>query len=123
MAAKQATGVAEEVTAYVDGAPAEGRKGYERIRAIVSGSADQVSERLSYKMPTFFVGGKVLLHVGLWDEHLAVYPVPDSATDTALAADVEPYRKSKGTLHFRYADDWPAELVERVVAAHLERLR
>ena len=65
MAAKQATGVAEEVTAYVDGAPAEGRKGYERIRAIVSGSADQVSERLSYKMPTFFVGGKVLLHVGL----------------------------------------------------------
>lgn len=123
MAANKATGVAEEVTAHLADAPAEGQARYERIRAIVQARAgtDRVSERLSYKMPTFFVDGTVLLHVGLWDEHLAIYPVPDSATDAALTADVESHRKGKGTLHFRYADEWPVELIERVVAAHLER--
>ena len=123
-AKKQATGVAEAVTAYLQQAPATGHERYALVRAAVLARAGEgrVSERLSYRMPTFFVDGKVLLHVGLWDEHVAVYPVPESASDPALAADLGRYRKSKGTLHFPYADPWPAELVDRLVVAHLERL-
>lgn len=123
-AKKQATGVTDEVTAYLQAAPAAGQERYALVRAAVLARAGEgrVSERLSYKMPTFFVDGKVLLHVGLWDEHLAVYPVPESESDPALADDLAPHRRSKGTLHFPYADDWPAELVDRLVEAHLERL-
>lgn len=124
MAKNHATGIAEEVTAYLSAAPAEGRERYALVRSAVHAQAGavRVSERMSYKMPTFFVNGKVLLHVGLWDEHLAIYPVPDSTTDATLAEDLEPQRKGKGTLHFPYADDWPTQLVERVIAAHLARL-
>lgn len=123
-AKKQATGVADEVTAYLQQSPAPGQQRYALVRTEVLAQAGEgrVAERLSYKMPTFFVDGRVLLHVGLWDEHLALYPVPDSATDAALADDLAPHRKSKGTLHFPYADAWPADLVARLVAAHLERL-
>lgn len=124
MAAKKpVTGVADEVTAYLQQAPDEGQTRYARVRADVLSRAGEgrVSERLSYAMPTFFVDGKVLLHVGLWDEHLAIYPVPESQTDASLAADLTPHQKGKGTLHFRYTDGWPAALIGRVVAAHLER--
>lgn len=58
----------------------------------------------------------------MWADHLAIYPVPESAADAALADDLEPHRKSKGTLHFAYGDEWPADLVARLVAAHLDRL-
>ena len=123
-AKKQATGVADEVTAYLQQAPTTGQERYALVRSAVLARAGEgrVSERLSYKMPTFFVDGRVLLHVGLWDEHLAIYPVPETETDAALDDDLAPHRKSKGTLHFPYADAWPADLVARLVAAHLERL-
>lgn len=124
MAKKQVSGIAEETTAYLQQAPAQGRERYALVRDAVlrQVSAERVGERLSYKMPSFFVDGRVLLHVGLWADHLAIYPVPESASDATLDDDLEPYRKSKGTLHFRYADDWPADLVDRIVAAHLARL-
>jgi uncharacterized protein YdhG (YjbR/CyaY superfamily) len=123
MAAKKVTGTADEVTAYLQQSPTDGQQRYALVRTEVLGQAgaERVGERLSYKMPTFFVDGRVLLHVGLWDEHLAIYPVPDSTTDAALADDLAPHRKSKGTLHFPYAEPWPAELIARIVAAHLER--
>lgn len=124
MAKKQVTGIAEETTAYLQQAPAEGTHGYALVRSAVlrQVSEDRVGERLSYRMPTFFVDGRVLLHVGLWADHLAIYPVPESTKDAGLAADLGPYRKSKGTLHFPYAEPWPPELVDRVIAAHLERI-
>lgn len=124
-AKKEAAGVAEEVTAYLSQSPADGAKRYGLVRAAVlaQAGAGRVSERLSYTMPTFFVDGRVLLHVGLWEGHLAIYPVPEAASDQGLAADLTAHRKGKGTLHFPYADPWPTQLVARVVAAHLERLR
>lgn len=120
----QPNAVADEITAYLSTAPEQGRQRYAWIRSAVRARAggDRVSERLSYRLPTFFVAGRRLLHVGLWEEHLAIYPVPDSATDLTLAADLEPYRMGKGTLHFRYDASWPAELIDRIVAAHLDRL-
>ena len=123
-AKKNMSGVAEETTAYLQQAPAQGAERYALVRSAVlrQVSEDRVAERLSYKMPSFFVDGRVLLHVGLWDEHLAIYPVPESASDAALEADLGPYQKGKGTLHFRYDDEWPAELIDRIVAAHLERM-
>jgi uncharacterized protein YdhG (YjbR/CyaY superfamily) len=124
MAKKQATGVAEEVAAYLSAAPAGSQARHALVRAEVLAQAGEgrVSERLSYGVPAFFVDGKVLLYVGLWTDHLAVYPVPESATDPGLDDDLAPHRKGKGTLHFPYAQDWPGPLIARLVAAHLERL-
>lgn len=114
---------AEAVRAYLSAAPSQGQEGYALVRSAVLAQteAERVSERLSYKMPTFFVDGKRLLHVGLWGEHLAIYPVPESASDATLIEDLAPHLKAKGTLHFPYGDPWPTELIDRVVAAHLER--
>lgn len=124
MAGKRSEGPDETaVRAYLEQSPPPGQDRYALIRSAVHAQLppSRVSERLSYKMPTFFVDAKVLLHVGLWEEHLAIYPVPESGTDAALTEDLEPYRKGKGTLHFRYADDWPVELINRIVAAHIAR--
>ena len=124
MAKKQVSGIAAETTAYLEQAPAPGRERYALVRAAVlrQVSEARVGERLSYRLPSYFVDGRVLLHVGLWADHLAIYPVPESPSDATLADDLQPFRKSTGTLHFRYADTWPGDLIDRIVAAHLARV-
>lgn len=125
MAAKKpVTGVDEAVVAYLSDASEQAQDRYAQVRQIVHAQSEgrEVGEVISYRMPTFYLGGKRLLYVGLWDEHLALYPVPDSEADPRLVEDLEPYRKGKGTLHFRYRDVWPGELIARFVAAHVERI-
>lgn len=125
MAAKDAaTGVDGGGVAYLSEAPEDGQQGYARIRALVHARAGErpVAERLSYKIPTFFVDGKRLLHVGVWGDYLAIYPIPVSTTDSALSEELARHVEGKGTLHFRYAEEWPGDLIERVVLAHVERL-
>ena len=81
----------------------------ERVTAVVP-EAEPV---IRYDMPTWQVGGRSLVHVAAWKEHLSLYPVPP-AGDAALDADLAPYAGAKGTLKLPYAEV-DLDLVERVV--------
>lgn len=92
-----------------------------RIAALLP--AGEGEERLSYGIPTLFVGGTRVVHYAAWDTHLALYPIPpDPPGDPQLRAALTAYIKGKGTLHFPYAGPIPWPLVERVVVAHLHRM-
>ena len=54
-AKKNVSGIAEETTAYLQQAPAQGAERYALVRSAVlrQVSEDRVGERLSYKMPSF----------------------------------------------------------------------
>lgn len=103
----------------------EGRAAMATVRGIIATLVPDAShreERLSYGLPTLFVKGKRVVHFAGWAEHLALYPIPDSPhSDPELRADLTPYIKGKGTLHFPYAAGLPSALISRVVAAHLHR--
>lgn len=105
----------DSVEDYLEAAPAEGRTAYARLREVVLAHAPEAEVRFSYGIPTFFVGGRRLLHTATWQDHLAVYPPPPGV-------DVGSHLHGKGTIRLPYADPWPADLVEQVVVGHLHRI-
>ncbi len=110
----------DSVDDYLRAAPPAGQAAFADVRAIVRAVAPDAQERMSYGIPTFFVGGKRLVHVGLWKDHLALYPIPSG--DDAFAAEIGPFVKGKGTLHFPYAGPSVTDVIARVVGGHFTRL-
>ena len=72
-------------------------------------------EGISYGIPTFSLGGRYVVYLAAWKQHLSLYPVPSG--DAALAAELAPYRAGRGTLRFPIGTPIPDGLVERLVHA------
>lgn len=77
------------------------------------------TEKISYAIPTVVLEGRPLIAYGAWKSHLGLYPVP--VTEGALEDSLAPYRSTKDTLRFRYADTIPLDLIVRVVIARAAR--
>src|SRR5215217_7088819 len=109
------------VDEYLASLSEEARPVLEEVRRVVHRVVPDVGETISYQMPTFVLDGKPLVHVGAWKKHLGLYPLPPM--DGELASQVEPYRGAKDAMQLRYDRPVPYDLVERVVAALLDRRR
>jgi uncharacterized protein YdhG (YjbR/CyaY superfamily) len=107
------------VDEYVASLPEDVRPVMERIRDIVRSVVPDVGEKISYQMPTFTLDGLPLVHVAAWRKHIGLYPLPPM--DVELAAAVAPYRVATDTMQLKYAHPIPYDLVERVMAAILQR--
>jgi uncharacterized protein YdhG (YjbR/CyaY superfamily) len=110
----------DTVEAYVGALPEEVRKMLQRIRAIVRLVVPGAEEVISYGIPTFDLNGKHLVHVGAWETHIALYPVPSGTP--AFDEEMSRYRTGKGTLQFPLVMPIPYDLVERIVRFRAEEL-
>jgi uncharacterized protein YdhG (YjbR/CyaY superfamily) len=104
---------------YVAALPDDARAVLEEVRRVVHRVVPDVAETISYRMPTFVLDGRPLVHAAAWKKHLGLYPLPPMDAD--LAAQVEPYRGAKDAMQLRYDRPVPYDLVERVVAVLLEQ--
>jgi uncharacterized protein YdhG (YjbR/CyaY superfamily) len=111
--------LATTVDEYVSAAPSEVRDILQRIRRTIHEVAPGAEERISYRIPTFSVGGRVLLYVAAWKHHVSVYPVP--VFDDPIDRDLEPYRAARATVHFALKEEIPYSLIGRLVAMRLKR--
>ncbi len=107
------------VDEYIAGLPEEARTVIEEVRRIVHRVVPGVGETISYRMPTFILDGRSLVHVAAWKKHLGLYPLPP--LDGDLATQVEPYRGAKDAMRLRYDRPVPVDLVARVVAVLVDR--
>ncbi len=121
MAMKTFASVADYIAAQSPQARATLRK----VRAAVRKAIPKAEETLSYKIPTYRVGGKAVIYFAAWKQHYSVYP----ATRTLVAAlkdDLAPYEVAKGTIRFSYDQAVPAALIGRIAkirAAEASRSR
>jgi uncharacterized protein YdhG (YjbR/CyaY superfamily) len=110
---------ATTVDEYVSAAPTEVREILQTIRRTVHEAAPAAEESISYTIPTFSIGGRVLIHVAAWKRHISVYPAP--VFDDPIDADLEPYRAAKATVRFPLKKEIPYALIGRLVAIRLRR--
>jgi uncharacterized protein YdhG (YjbR/CyaY superfamily) len=109
---KRSTHVATTIDGYIGGHPPEIRARLRAMRATIRQHAPDAEERISYRMPTFYLGGN-LVHFAAFDRHVGFYPGPTgiAAFEKALAG----YKSAKGSVQFPHDEPLPLGLVADIV--------
>jgi nicotinamidase-related amidase/uncharacterized protein YdhG (YjbR/CyaY superfamily) len=95
----------------------EKRAALEKLRQAIKSAAPGAEECISYQVPAFRLGGRMLVSFGAATKHCAFYPgaSPVAAHQDALQA----YDTSKGTIRFPADSPLPASLVRRLVRTRI----
>ncbi len=97
----------------------EKRAALEKLRRAIKSAAPKAEECISYQIPAFRLGGRMLVAFGAAATHCAFYPgaFPVKAHKDELKA----YDTSKGTIRFQADSPLPATLVRKLVKTRVEQ--
>ncbi len=102
---------------YLAAVSADKRAALEKLRRNIRAAAPRAEECISYQVPAFRLGGRMLVAFGAAAKHCAFYPgaFPVEAHKDELKA----YDTSKGTIRFQADKPLPAALVRKLVKARI----
>lgn len=95
----------------------EKRAALEKLRKDIKSAAPKAEECISYQVPGFRLGGRLLVSFGAAANHCAFYPgaYPIEAHQDELKG----YSTSKGTIRFPADKPLPATLVKKLVKSRI----
>jgi uncharacterized protein YdhG (YjbR/CyaY superfamily) len=88
-----------------------------QIRSAIAQAAPQTTEKISYRMPTFFLNGN-LVHFAAFDKHIGFYPTPTGIS--AFQQELAGYKHAKGSVRFPIDDPMPLALIRKIVRFRVE---
>jgi uncharacterized protein YdhG (YjbR/CyaY superfamily) len=98
-----------EVDDYISAQPAEVQEILQEVRRRIHKAVPGAGEKISYRIPTFTLGGKYFVYMAAWKKYLSVYPLPEG-----MEEELAPYKAAKGTLRFAYDKPIPYQLIAKV---------
>jgi uncharacterized protein YdhG (YjbR/CyaY superfamily) len=102
---------------YIETFDPEIQKTLREIREFIQKEAPEAVEKISYKMPTFYLGGN-LVHFAAFKDHYSLFPSPPATA--AFEKELAPYRSGKGTLRFPLGEPVPWEIIRKVLQFRLK---
>ncbi len=105
------TGYPSSIDQYIEGFPEDVRKRLRDIRKTVKEAAPDATEKISYRMPTFFYHGN-LVHFAAFAKHIGFYPTPTGIT--GFEAELAKYSGGKGSVRFHMDEPLPLDLIRRI---------
>lgn len=112
---------ATTIDAYIGDFPLETQRVLEELRALITETAPDAVETISYAIPTFDLNGKHLVHFAGYARHVGFYPTPSGLE--AFEEDLKPYKRGKGSVQFPLGQPLPRDLIRRIVAYRVGLLR
>jgi uncharacterized protein YdhG (YjbR/CyaY superfamily) len=109
---------AATVTEYLRAVPAKPRAALQNLRKTIKAAAPSAVEGISYGMPTFKYGGRMLVSYAAFTNHCSFFPA-SYAVMAAHKNDLKGYEVSKGTIRFAADKPLPASLVKKMVKARI----
>ena len=106
---------AAEIDAYLAAVPEPKRSTLEEMRRRILAIVPDAEQKISYQMPAFAVGGKVVAGFAAFKNHLAFLPHSGRVL-SQLDRELNGFVRTPGSLHF--AIDHP--LSEELIAALIE---
>lgn len=108
---------ATTIDEYLAPLSSEKRAALEKLRRAIQAAAPGAEECISYQIPAFRLGGRLLVAFGAAATHCAFYPgsYPLEAYRDELGA----YDTSKGTIRFPANRPLPSTLVRKLVLARI----
>ncbi|HET9276251.1 MAG TPA: DUF1801 domain-containing protein [Gemmatimonadales bacterium] len=113
---------AETVAEYIASTPPRARRALRQLRAAIRAAAPGITERISYRIPTFDLDGRYLLYIAAFREHVSVYPVTAGMVAKHGQA-IARYRAGKGTLRFPLDAPIPVGLVKQLARIRVQERR
>lgn len=110
--------MATEIDAYLEKVPEAERNVLEKIRAAVHAAAPDVTEGISYQVPTFRYRGHPLVGFGVTKKHCTFYVMSTEVTDS-FAEELETYQTGKGSIRFQPDMAPSAALIRKLVKARI----
>lgn len=107
---------AETIDEYLDALDPVQRQALERIRHLVTRLVPDVTERISYRMPTLMYQGRALVYFTASQKHLSFYP--SSWAIDELKDQLAPWKTTQHAIQFTLENPLPDELIEALVRAH-----
>lgn len=111
----------ETVAAYIAAQPKATQSALKRLRGVIRKAVPKAEECMSYQMPTYKLGGWVVIHFAGWKAHVALYPGAGHVV-AALKAELKPYAVSKGTIRFPLSQPLPEKLIARIAKGRAEEV-
>ena len=108
--------VPQSVDAYIASSPPEVQPILEAIRLTVRKAAPTAEERISYRMPAYFLGG-VLVYFAAFKKHIGFYP---PVYDKSLKPLIARYAGPKGNLQFPLSEPIPHALITKIIKARIK---
>jgi uncharacterized protein YdhG (YjbR/CyaY superfamily) len=100
------------VDEYIKEFPKDVQTILKRIRETVRKAAPKAMERISYRMPAYFLIGN-LVYFAAFKNHIGFYP--GSSAIIAFKKQLAPYQWAKGSVQFPIVKPIPLDLVRRIV--------
>jgi uncharacterized protein YdhG (YjbR/CyaY superfamily) len=97
---------------YISGFPEDVQKKLRDLRTLIRGEAPDAAEKISYKMPTFYLNGN-LVHFAAHSRHIGFYPTPSAILK--FKRELSRYENAKGSVQFPLEEPLPLELIKRMV--------
>jgi|SRR6266581_3234950 len=95
----------------------EQRAALEKLRRAIKSAAPQAEECISYRIPAFRLGGRLLVAFGAAANHCALYA--GAFPVKAHKDELKVYDTSKGTIRFQADSPLPATLVRKLVKTRI----
>jgi len=108
------------VDEYIASFSPEVREILTNIRASIRACAPDATEKISYQMPTYYLGEN-LIHFAAAKNHIGLFPPP--AAIEAFADRLKDYSTDKGTIRFAYSAPIPYALIEDITRWRVEQVK
>jgi uncharacterized protein YdhG (YjbR/CyaY superfamily) len=118
MAARKKTAGTKAIDAYLTDVPPKSRALLRALRKTIHAILPEVEECISYQLPAFRWGGRVVAGFAATSDGCSYYPFSGSTLGT-LESDLEGYSRTKSALHFGAGKPLTAGLVRKLLEARI----
>lgn len=109
---KQSKKEFKSIDEYILSFPQDMQIRLEKIRNLIKILAPDAEEKISYKMPSFFLNGALVWYAG-YDRHIGFYPKASGIE--AFKTELSKYKYSKGSIQFPLTESLPLDLIKKIV--------
>src|SRR5579859_6627721 len=112
----------EQVDAYLASVEEPKRSTLEQLRRTILAIVPGAEEGISYQVPAFRVGRKVVAGFAAFKNHLSYLPFSGSVLEQ-LPDEIAGFKGTKSALHFPVDQPLPEPLVRRLIEVRLKEIK
>lgn len=105
---------------YIAVCPRDIRPRLAELRRIILNTAPELTERMSWQMPTFYYKGNII-HFAAHKRHIGIYPGAEAVEE--FADRLTGYKTSKGAIQVPNDKAFDVELIQDIVRHNMDRNR